>query len=72
LIDKNKLEIDLTEALRQEIILHFPVVQVCSTRCKGLCPYCGKDRNKESCDCKDTQEDGQMTKPLANLKSLLK
>lgn len=28
--------IDVTEFLRQEIILHFPLVSVCSTHCKGI------------------------------------
>lgn len=32
---KNK-EIDISEFLRQEIILHFPLVAVCSPHCKGI------------------------------------
>lgn len=28
--------IDVTEFLRQEIILHFPLVSVCSMHCKGI------------------------------------
>lgn len=40
LINKEKMAVDLTEMLRQEIILHFPIVPVCSERCKGLCSGC--------------------------------
>ena len=43
-IDEKTFTIDLTEPLRQEIILHFPLVQVCSKSCKGICPICGKEK----------------------------
>lgn len=71
LVDKKHMTIDLTEALRQEIILHLPVVQVCSQSCKGICPKCGTDLNKKKCKCKIEPED-EDAKPLASLKSLLK
>jgi len=35
-VDVKNWTIDITEFLRQEIILHFPLVPVCSTRCKGI------------------------------------
>ncbi|MFH1720492.1 MAG: DUF177 domain-containing protein [Patescibacteria group bacterium] len=65
LIDKKDLNIDITDLLRQEILLHFPLISVCSKSCKGLCPKCGTDLNKRKCDCK-TSDDGK--KPLAVLK----
>lgn len=71
-VDKKHLTLDLTEMLRQEIILHSPTTQVCSTRCKGICPHCGKNRNKEKCKCKITEKPLTTTKPLAELKKLLK
>ncbi|MBI5755226.1 DUF177 domain-containing protein [Candidatus Peregrinibacteria bacterium] len=49
-IDKKKLEIDLSEIIRQTLLLHFPVFPVCSKSCKGLCPHCGKDLNTETCE----------------------
>jgi uncharacterized metal-binding protein YceD (DUF177 family) len=72
LVETKYMKIDLTEALRQEIILHFPVVQVCSTSCKGICPKCGIDLNKKQCDCKIGEEDETSEKPLAALKKLIK
>lgn len=69
LVNTKNLTIDLTEALRQEIILHFPVDQVCSMHCKGLCPKCGANKNEKECDC-NTEEEGN--KPLAGLKNLIK
>ena len=35
-VDMKNWTLDITEFLRQEIILHFPLVPVCSTRCKGI------------------------------------
>ncbi len=70
LVDQKRQKIDITEPLRQEIILHFPSIPVCYTGCKGICPVCGGDRNKKDCGCKvdETQEN----KPLSALKDLLK
>lgn len=69
LINMKNETIDLKEPLRQEIILHFPLIPVCSKSCLGICPHCGKDRNKKQCDCKTKKE---LNKPLSALKQLLK
>lgn len=71
-VDKKKLTVNITEMLRQEIILHFPLTLVCSTRCLGLCPICGKDRNKVKCKCKPDVTAENKQKPFAGLKNLLK
>lgn len=70
LVDIKKQEVDLTEPLRQEIILHFPQLLVCYKGCKGICPICGINRNTQSCDCKEYEP--EENKPLSALKSLLK
>lgn len=44
--------VDITEDLREEILLHVPGFSVCSVDCKGMCPQCGVDLNKGSCECK--------------------
>lgn len=69
LVDLKKMQIDLSDLLRQEIILHFPSVRVCSKGCKGLCPHCGVNRNEKKCDCKEETPDSN--KPLSILKDLL-
>lgn len=48
-------EVDLTEALRESLILAFPPAAVCREDCLGLCPQCGCDLNQGHCDC-DTAE----------------
>lgn len=70
LIDKQNMTIDVNEMMRQEIILHFPINSVCSTHCKGICAYCGTNKNKKPCEC--TQEQPEENKPLSALKDLIK
>lgn len=44
-------QIDLTEALRQHLLLAVEIVPVCRTDCQGLCPTCGINLNLETCGC---------------------
>ncbi len=41
--------IDITEDVRQEIILAYPMIPVCREACKGLCPQCGQNLNVATC-----------------------
>ncbi|NLB55997.1 MAG: DUF177 domain-containing protein [Lentisphaerae bacterium] len=43
--------IDLTEDIREEIILTLPFVSLCSSDCKGICSHCGTNLNKAKCKC---------------------
>lgn len=43
--------INMLLGLREAILLSLPVMIVCKETCRGLCPVCGKDRNKEACAC---------------------
>ena len=44
--------VDVTEDLREEILLHVPAFPLCDEECKGVCSQCGADLNKGSCGCK--------------------
>ena len=44
--------VDLTEDMREAIILAFPSYPVCNADCKGLCPQCGANKNEGECQCK--------------------
>ena len=44
--------VDITEDLREDILLNVPGFPVCSEGCKGVCAQCGADLNKGSCECK--------------------
>ena len=50
--------VDLTEDIREDILLAFPQTFHCSDDCKGLCPMCGHNLNDGPCSCK-SQEDGE-------------
>ena len=41
--------VDITDDVRQEIILAFPMIPVCRPECKGLCSACGQNLNAGSC-----------------------
>lgn len=42
---------DLSDLIRQELILGQPIRPVCSSECKGLCEECGANLNKGACSC---------------------
>lgn len=43
--------IDLGEVMREQFYLALPMKPLCREDCRGLCPVCGKNRNRETCDC---------------------
>jgi uncharacterized protein len=43
--------INLTEDLRQDILLGFPQHCRCGEDCRGLCPNCGQNLNVRDCGC---------------------
>ncbi len=49
--------LDLTEVLRQELILNQPSQLLCKDDCLGLCPQCGHNLNEGQCDCDNTYID---------------
>jgi uncharacterized protein len=48
--------VDISEDLREDVLLNVPGFPVCNEACKGGCPQCGADLNKGSCEC--IAEDG--------------
>ena len=42
---------DLTDLLRDAVVLELPLAPLCRVDCAGLCATCGADRNVTSCDC---------------------
>ncbi len=41
--------IDITDDVRQEIVLAYPMIPLCRQDCKGLCPQCGQNLNQGIC-----------------------
>lgn len=44
-------DLDLSGAVREEVILAINPYVVCDPECKGLCPRCGADLNEGPCGC---------------------
>ncbi len=60
--------IDLSEDVRQTLLLAVPFKLLCREECRGLCPGCGADLNREACRCTDAPGES----PLAGLREVLK
>ena len=63
-------EIDITPAVREELVLAAPRYVVCRDDCKGLCPQCGRDLNAGPCGCSPVTE--ARWQPLKALKDKLR
>ena len=61
-------EIDLGQLMEEQFYLALPMKPLCKDDCKGLCPNCGTNLNKATCDCNTQWEDPR----LAALRSLKK
>ena len=60
--------IDLGQLMREQFYLSLPMKPLCRVDCLGLCPICGTNLNRATCDCKREWEDPR----LAVLKTLKK
>ncbi len=48
-IDANHM-MDLTEPVRQALLVALPMKPLCLEECKGICPHCGASLNETQCD----------------------
>ncbi len=58
--------LDLESLLREQIILMLPLKPLCDETCKGMCPQCGANLNRETCNCQTEAVDS----PFAHLAKL--
>ncbi len=58
--------LDVSELVRQQLLLGIPMGSVCRDDCRGLCPNCGQNLNEGSCTCADEPIDSRWSQ-LANL-----
>jgi len=59
--------LDLTELVRQNIIVSLPLRPLCRDDCPGICPRCGARLGAGLCACPPEEPQG----PLANLGKLI-
>ena len=72
-LDTDELEgyqLDLTQLVREQILLNIPEQIYCTEDCKGLCEKCGGNLNLVDCNCKDEEIDPRW-EALKNLKDSL-
>ena len=60
-------QIDLGLLMREQFYLALPMKPLCSDDCRGLCPVCGTNLNRGTCECKRDWEDPRLA-VLKNLK----
>jgi len=49
--------LDLTEVLRQNLLLALPSHPLCRENCAGICPECGQNLNEKACNCMPREMD---------------
>jgi uncharacterized protein len=50
-ISESTTTIDVSDPIRQTLLIAVPQKKLCQNNCKGLCDKCGANLNVESCDC---------------------
>ena len=61
-------KLELSKAVREEMILAVNPYVICDPDCQGLCPQCGTNLNEDSCTCIEEANDPRWG-PLQDLKS---
>ncbi|MBI3951269.1 MAG: DUF177 domain-containing protein [Acidobacteria bacterium] len=59
--------LDVDALVREQIFLALPFRSLCRLDCRGLCPQCGVDLNRETCTC-EVDEVALYWSALRNLK----
>ena len=55
-IDEHHI-LDLSDVVRQGLLLLIPMRPLCRQDCMGLCPVCGQNLNERPCDCAEKETD---------------
>jgi len=55
-IPSRVMELDLRDAVREELVLAMPHFVECSPECRGLCPECGANLNAGPCGCRPKRD----------------
>jgi len=52
--------IDLGQLMREQFYLALPMKPLCGDQCRGLCPACGTNLNRSTCDCRRDWDDPRL------------
>jgi uncharacterized metal-binding protein YceD (DUF177 family) len=67
-LDFHEDVLDLTEDVRDDILLTFPQRNLCREDCRGLCVVCGQNLNARECGCHQDRDDESPWTALDNLR----
>lgn len=51
--------LELADVVREQVMLWLPMRGLCREDCKGICPVCGANRNRDACSCVKTFGDSR-------------
>jgi uncharacterized protein len=60
-------EVDLSPLIQDQVLLTLPPKVTCREDCRGLCQRCGKNLNRETCQCASTEIDPRLA-PLKHFR----
>ena len=64
--------LDISDDVRQALVLEIPTWSLCSETCKGLCPQCGTELNTAECSCEIADEtSASASNPFSVLSKIL-
>lgn len=66
-LPEGEREVDLTDAVREHLLLSVPQFVECRADCCGLCPRCGINLNDGTCSCEESDTDPRWA-PFRELK----
>ena len=64
----NGAELDVSEDVRDALVVEIPINCICDKNCAGLCHVCGNNLNKSKCNCKEPENEDSPWSKLNNLK----
>jgi len=53
-------EVDLSPLIQDQVLLTLPPKVICREDCRGLCQRCGKNLNRETCQCSVVEIDPRL------------
>jgi uncharacterized protein len=62
-----ELILDVSEVIRQQLLLGLPMIPLCRPDCRGLCPRCGANWNETTCSHQVADVDPRLA-PLLQLR----
>jgi uncharacterized protein len=48
---ENDNYVDITQDLKELVLVNLPMKPLCQSDCLGICPVCGANRNQGECGC---------------------